>query len=59
LKTNHGNIPKLTEENYPVWKQMIRQVLIAKKAYNMVTGVEHLPGGNGVALRLQQECWYY
>jgi len=21
FKTNHGNVPKLTEENYPVWKQ--------------------------------------
>jgi len=31
FKTDHGNVPKLTEENYPVWKQNIRRVLIAKK----------------------------
>jgi hypothetical protein len=58
FKTNHGNVPKLTEENYPVWKQKIRRVLIAKKAYNIVTGVELLPVGNGVALRILQESWH-
>ena len=58
FKTDHGNVPKLTEENYPVWKQKIRRVLIAKKAYNIVTGVDLLPVGNGVALRLLQESWH-
>jgi hypothetical protein len=33
---------------------MIRQVLIAKKTYNIMTGVELLPVGNGVTLRLLQ-----
>jgi len=58
FKTDHGNVPKLTEENYPVWKQKIRQVLIAMKAYNIVTSVELLPLGNGVALRSLQERWH-
>jgi len=58
FKTDHGNVPKLTEENYPVWKQKIRRVLIAKKAYDIVTGVELLPVGNGVALRPLQEIWH-
>jgi hypothetical protein len=58
FKTDHGNVPKLTEENYPVWKQKIRRVIITKKAYNIVTGVELLPVGNGVALRLLQESWH-
>jgi len=44
----------LSKENYPVWKQMIRRVLIAKKAYYSVTGVELLPVGNCVALCLLQ-----
>jgi hypothetical protein len=48
-------VPKLTEENYPVWKQNIQRVLIAKKAYDVIPGVELLPVGNGVALRPQQE----
>jgi hypothetical protein len=58
FKTNHGNVPKLTEENYPVWMQKIRRVLIAKKSYNIVTGVELLPVSNGVALRVLQASWH-
>ena len=58
FKTDHGNVPKLTEENYPVRKEMIRRVLIAKKSYNIVTSVELLPLGNGVSLRPLQESWH-
>jgi len=58
FKTDHGNVPNLTEENYPVWKQKIRQVLIAKKAYDIVTGVELLLVGNGVALHPLQDSWH-
>jgi hypothetical protein len=36
FKTDHGNVPKLTEENNPVWKQQIRRVIISKKAYNIL-----------------------
>jgi hypothetical protein len=57
FKTQHGNVPKLTKENYPVWKQNIRRVLIAKKTYDIITGVKHLPLGNGVALHpLHESC---
>jgi hypothetical protein len=55
--TDHGNVPKLTKENYPVWKHKIRRDLIAKKAYNIVTGVKLLPVTNSIALRLLQESW--
>jgi hypothetical protein len=58
FKTDHGNVPKLTEENYPVWKQKIRRVLIATKAYDIVTGVELLPVSNGVALCPLQDNWH-
>jgi len=50
FKTNHGNVPKLTDQNNPVWKQKICQDLIAKKAYNIVTSVELLPVGKHVTL---------
>jgi hypothetical protein len=50
FKSGHGYVPKLTKGNYPIWKQKICQVHIAKKAYNIVTGVEPLSPGNGVAL---------
>ena len=55
FKTYYGNVPKLTEENDTVWQQKISQVIIARKAYNMVTGVELLPVGNSVALSPLQE----
>jgi hypothetical protein len=58
FKTFHGNVSKLTKENYPIWKQKVRQVLIAKKGYNIVTGVELLPVGNGVTLHFLQESWH-
>jgi len=57
FKTDHGNLPKLTEENYPVWKQNTRQVLSAKTTYNIVTSGEILPVGNSVALcPLHESC---
>jgi len=58
FKTDNGNVPRLTEENDLVWKQKIRQVPFAKKANNIVTGVELLPVGNVVALRLLQDSWH-
>jgi len=58
FNTGHGNVPKLTEENYPIWKQIIHRVLIAKKAYTIVTRVELLPLGDSVALPAVQEDWH-
>jgi len=58
FKSGHGYVPKLTEENYPIWKQKIRRVLIAKKAYNIVTAVEPLPPSNHIALHALQEDWH-
>jgi hypothetical protein len=58
FKTNYGNVTKRTKENCPVWKLKFRRVHIAKIAYTIVTGVEFLPVGNGVALRLLRECWH-
>jgi hypothetical protein len=58
FKSGHDYVRKLTEENYPIWKQKIRQVLITNKADNIVTSVEPLPPGNGVALRPLQENWH-
>jgi len=56
--SGHGYEPKFSEQNYSIWKQKIHRVLIAKKAYNIVTGVEPLPPGNGVTLRALQEEWH-
>jgi len=58
FETDHGNVPKLPQDKYPVWKQKISLVLIAMKAYNIVTGVELLPVGNGVTLCPLQESWH-
>ena len=51
VKTDHGTVPKLTNDIKGVWKENIRLDLIAKKAYTIITSVELLPIGNGVALR--------
>jgi len=59
LKSGHGYVPKLTEENQPIWKQKIRWVLTARKAYNIVISVEPLSPSNGVALHTQQEDWQH
>jgi hypothetical protein len=58
LKSGHGDVPKQTAENYSVRKQKIRRVLIAKKAYNIVTGVEPLPPGNSVPQCALQDDWH-
>lgn len=48
---------KLTNKDYAVWIQIIRQVRIGEKAYNIVTCVKPLPPGNCVALHtLQDYC---
>jgi len=59
FKSSHVYVPKLTEDNYPMWEEKIRQVLIAKKAYNIVTSVKLLPPGNGVSLVIQQDDWHH
>jgi len=56
--TDQGNVPQLSEENYPVWKQKICRVLIAKRAYNIVSSVKLLPGGNGIAVSPMEENWH-
>jgi hypothetical protein len=53
----HGYVPKLTEGNYPIWKQKIREVVIVMKSYNPITGVEPLSLCNGVTLHAPNEEW--
>jgi hypothetical protein len=58
FKTDQHNVPKLTEENWVVWKQTISRVLFAKTTYNIDTDVELLPVGDSVALHPPPESWY-
>jgi hypothetical protein len=58
FKTNHDNEPKVSKEHYPVWKQRIRRVLMATKAYIIVTSVELLRIGNGVSPHPLQPSWH-
>jgi hypothetical protein len=58
FKTDQGFIAKLTHNNYPIWKQKMRRILITKKAYNIVTGIVLLPLGHGVALHPLQQNWH-
>jgi hypothetical protein len=36
FKTNHGNVPKLTELNYPISRDKVRRVLMGVDAYAIV-----------------------
>jgi len=56
-KTNHGIVPKLSEENNSVWMDNIHQVHIAKKTYNNVNNIQLLSVGNGIPLSPQQDTW--
>ena len=56
--TDYGFIPKLTHDNYPTWRRKVRRVLVAMRAYSIVTGDELLPEGNGAAARTLQKEWH-
>ena len=58
FKSNHRFIPKLTHDNYPTWRKRVRRVLVAMRAYNIVTGEELLPEGNRSAARTLQMEWH-
>jgi len=58
FKTNYGFIPKLTHNNYPTLRKKVRHALVAMRAYDIVTGDELLPQGNGSAARTLQKEWH-
>jgi hypothetical protein len=58
FKTNHRFIPKLTYNNYPPWRKKVHHVLVAMREYNIVTGDELFPKGNGPAARTLQQVWH-
>jgi hypothetical protein len=37
FKTDYGFIPKLIHDNYPIWRKKVHLVLVAMRAYNIVT----------------------
>jgi len=56
FNTDHGTVITLNKENYPLWKEKISRVLMANKAYNIVSCVELPPVGKGIARCSLQEC---
>jgi len=58
FKTDYGFIPNLIHDNYHTWRKMVRRVLVAMRAYNIVTGDELLPEGNGSAVHTLQKEWH-
>jgi hypothetical protein len=58
FKTDYVFIPKLTCDNYATRRKKVRRMLVAMRAYNIVTGDELLPEGNrSVACTLHKE-WH-
>jgi hypothetical protein len=58
FKTDHGFIPKLTHDNYPTWRTTVCHVLVAMRAYSIVTGDKLLPEGNRSAAHTLQKEWH-
>jgi hypothetical protein len=46
FKSGYGNIPKLTENNYPMWKEKVLHVIVGADAYEIMTREEPEPEGN-------------
>jgi len=40
FKTDYGNIPKFTENNYPMWREKVRRVIMEADTYEIMTGEE-------------------
>jgi hypothetical protein len=57
FKTNYGNVPKLTELNYPISRDKVRRVLMGVDAYAIVTREEPEPEGTSAAIRTEQLNW--
>jgi len=58
FKTDYRFIPKLPHDNYLTWREKVHRVLVAMRAYDIVTGDELLPEGNGSAARTLQKEWH-
>jgi len=46
FKSAYGNIPKLTENNYPMWKENVWRVIMGADAYEIMTREEPEREGN-------------
>ena len=59
FKSPYGNIPKLTENNYPMWKEKekVRGVIMGADAYEIMTGEEPEPEGNTLEGRTELRNW--
>jgi hypothetical protein len=57
FKSAYGNIPKLTENNYPMWKEKVRRVIMGADAYEIMTREEPEPEGNTREGRTELRNW--
>jgi hypothetical protein len=46
VKSIYGNIPKLTKNDYPMWKEKVWWVIMGADAYEIMTRQEPEPEGN-------------
>jgi len=57
FKTDYGNIPKLTENNYPMWREKVQRVIMGADVYEIVTREEPEPEGNTREGRTELRNW--
>jgi len=57
FKSAYGNIPKLTENNYPMWKEKVWRVIMGADACEIMTREEPEPEGNTREGRTELRTW--
>jgi len=57
FKSIYGNIPKLTENNYPMRKEKVLRVIMGADAYEIMTREEPEPEGNTREGRTELRNW--
>jgi hypothetical protein len=57
FKSAYGNIPTSNENNYPTWKEKVRQVIMGADAYKVMTREEPEPEGNTREGRTELRNW--
>jgi hypothetical protein len=57
FKTYYGSIPKLTEDNNPMWREKVRRVIMGADAYEIMTREEPEPEGNTREGRSELRNW--
>jgi hypothetical protein len=57
FKTDYGSVPKLAENNYPMWREKVRRAIMGTDAYEIVTREGPKLEGNNWDSCIEQRNW--